>query len=425
MANEYNKKSLNVWLIKEGEALPIDEDVRLMRMGSLAKHLAEHGHKVTWWTSTFIHGEKKYICHNYKEIDMNKNERLVLLHSPIAYRKNISAKRIIYHKLLAFEFLKKSKVYKKPDIILCAWPTPQFAGAAVKYGKKHGVPVIVDIRDLWPDIFERIFPKDFKLLSKAVLFPLKNTTRKIMSAATGIVGKEDKSLQWGCNYADRAVTDTDKRIFIGGNRPIMSKDKLDESLKWWGTLGIVKDNWNICFFSTLSTKSLDLETVIRAVHILSEKYPKINLIIGGKGDGENYYRVLAADMPNIHFVGWLNQEQMNSLMVISKCGVYCLKNTEDFKDTFTNKAVQYLSGGLPLVNSLSGFSKGFIESNKIGMNYKEGSENSCAQVIETMYLDEMYRKKMAEAAIDVFESYFEESVVNSQFEDYLCMMAEN
>lgn len=37
MANEYNKKSLNVWLIKEGEALPIDEDVRLMRMGSLAK----------------------------------------------------------------------------------------------------------------------------------------------------------------------------------------------------------------------------------------------------------------------------------------------------------------------------------------------------------------------------------------------------
>lgn len=424
MVKKYDKKRLNIWLIKEGEPLPIEDNVRLMRTGSLAKYLAEHGHKVTWWTSTFIHGEKKYIYHNHKEINLDQNGRLVLLHSPIAYRKNISAKRIIYHKLLAFEFLKKSRAYKKPDIILCAWPTPQFAKAAVKYGEKNGVPVIIDIRDLWPDIFERIFPKSLKFLSKAVLFPLKNSTRKIMSAAAGIVGKEDRSLQWGCSYANRTVTNTDKRIFIGGSRPIMSKDKLSESLEWWGALGIVKENWNICFFSTLSTKSLDLETVIGAVHILGEKYPKINLIIGGKGDGEDYYRALAAGMPNVHFAGWLNQEQMNSLMVISKCGVYCLKNTEDFKDTFTNKAVQYLSGGLPLVNSLSGFSKGFIESNKIGMNYKEGSEDSCVHAIETMYLDEECRKRMAEAAIGVFENYFEETVVNSQFENYLCMMTE-
>mgnify|MGYP001128034091 FL=1 len=133
-----------------------------------------------------------------------------------------------------------------------------------------------------------------------------------MSAAAGIVGKEDRSLQWGCDYAGRSERKTDKRIFIGGSYPVIDRKELDESLIWWRGQNVLKENWNICFFSTLSEKSLDLETVIRAVNVLREKYPLIHLIIGGKGDGENYYRSLAADMPNIHFAGWLNQEQMKS-----------------------------------------------------------------------------------------------------------------
>lgn len=415
-------KKLNIWLIKEGEALPIAQNARLMRMGALAKYLAEHGHKVTWWTSTFIHGQKEYIYYGCKEIDVSENERLILLHSPIAYKKNISARRILYHKLLAVNFLRISPNCKKPDIILCAWPTPQFAKAALKYGKRRKIPVVIDIRDLWPDIFERVFPEKFRFLGKIMLCPLKYSTGKIMSAAAGIVGKEDRSLQWGCDYAGRRERETDKRIFIGGSYPVIDRKELDESLIWWRGQNVLKENWNICFFSTLSEKSLDLETVIRAVNVLREKYPLIHLIIGGKGDGENYYRSLAADMPNIHFAGWLNQEQMNSLMAISKCGVYCLRNTEDFKDTFTNKAVQYLSGGLPLINSLTGFARGFIETNHIGMNYEEGNIRNCAEVIETMYRDEKSRKLMSEMALDVFGNYFEENVVNSQFENYLCMM---
>ena len=44
------KKKLNIWLIKEGEALPVDDKPRLMRTGSLAKYLSEQGHIVTWWS---------------------------------------------------------------------------------------------------------------------------------------------------------------------------------------------------------------------------------------------------------------------------------------------------------------------------------------------------------------------------------------
>lgn len=418
-------KKLNIWLIKEGEALPIGEDARLMRTGSLAKYLAEQGHEVIWWSSTFIHGEKKYIYHEYTEIDLSENERLILLHSPIAYKKNISARRILYHKLLAEIFWKKSKAYKVPDIILCSWPTPQFAQAAIEYGKKNAIPVIIDIRDLWPDVFERIFPKRFEFLGSILLFPLKSSTKKIMAAAAGIIGKEDRALQWGCSYAGRDIRETDRRIFIGGSRLIIDKNRLKESLKWWEIQGVAKENWNICFFSTLSTRSLDLETVIKAVISLKNRYPHIHLIIGGKGDGENYYRSLASEVKNIHFAGWLNQEQMNSLMTISKCGIYCLRNTKEFKDTFTNKAVQYLSGGLPLINSLAGFTEDFIKKNNIGMTYEEGSVNSSAETIERMYLNEEDRKNMAKAASEVFENYFEESVVNLQFEDYLCKMAEH
>ena len=56
------------------------------------------------------------------------------------------------------------------------------------------------------------------------------------------------------------------------------------------------------------------------------------------------------------------------------------------------------------------------------MNYEEGNIRNCAEVIETMYRDEKSRKLMSEMALDVFGNYFEENVVNSQFENYLCMM---
>ena len=410
-------RRLKIWLIKEGEENPMGSG-RLHRSGMLAKYLSEQGHSVTWWSSTYIHGEKRFYCDNYREIDLNEREKLILLHSNTVYSKNVSIKRIIYHQKLARAFRQHCEEKEQPDIILCCWPTTQFAKQAVRYGKRHGVPVVIDIRDLWPDTFADVFPKGLQPLAKLALLPWELSAKSTLKAAAAIVGVMPIAVRFGCRKAGRTPGELDRHIFIGCDRTDLEPAVLEENLEWWKRLDVRTDTWNICFFSSLGQHQ-DLETVIHAVKRLSQRYPDIRLVIGGKGDREEKLKAAADGHASVVFAGWLGKDQMNSAMSISKCGMFCYKNEAGFQDAFGNKAVQYLAGGLPIVTPLTGFATQFIREHDVGEIYTEGDIDSCAQAIERLYLDEPRRQKMAAAALEQFEKTFEFPIVNKRFEDEL------
>lgn len=417
------RQKLNIWLIGEGEGLPIEKNAHLMRMGTLSRYLSEQGHKVTWWTSTFLHGKKKYICRGYRQIFVNSNLRLMLLHSGVYYKKNISLQRVIYHKLLSLEFVRHSKKRKKPDIILCAWPTPQFAKEAVRYGEKNNVPVIIDARDMWPDIFVRAFPAKLSNIANLLLIPLKRSCAGIFRKAYGITGMIDVALLWACGYAGRKPGKNDRTIYIGNKRMDISEEEYSVYLKNWNQNGIKSSDWIICFFSTFGSH-IAIDIVIKAVRELSVNYPDIKLVIGGGGDREAEFRNAAGSCSNIFFAGWLNNKEMTSLMRFAKCGAFSIKNTFDFQDTFNTKAIQYLSEGLPVLNSLSGFARTLIAEKNMGITYNCDSVQDCEEKILQLYHNEESRKQMGENALKCFNEMFDAEVVNKQFEEYLMMMYE-
>lgn len=411
---------MKIWLIKEGEPLPCDENSRLMRMGMLAEYLAENGHQVVWWSSTYIHGKKKYYCTYPKVMSIRKNEDLVLLHSKISYKKNVSLSRIAYHEQLGRAFAKNLDKFEKPDIILCSYPIIQFANEAIKYGKKNHVPVILDVRDLWPDIFVRAFPKRWERIANVALIPLKLQAKSVFSQADVIISLTKRGLEWGLKKAGRKKNSLDRVIYIG-YKPDEWKDQDEHKIavKEWEKYGVTCDTWNICFFSTLSNSGLDLKTAIEATKRLARKYPRIRLVIGGDGDGAAKYKEIASNDSRIVFPGWLGNTQIHSLMELSKIGIYPLRNLPDLHDTFSNKLVGYLSSGLPVASSLSGFSKEYIEKYDIGLCYDENDVDSCYRVIEQFYLDDEMRKRKARNAYHRFCIDFHSEVVNKQFEDLM------
>ena len=48
---------------------------------------------------------------------------------------------------------------KKPDIIICSYPTILLSLISVIYGNFFRVKVIIDVRDKWPDIFLKNYEK--------------------------------------------------------------------------------------------------------------------------------------------------------------------------------------------------------------------------------------------------------------------------
>lgn len=407
---------MRVWLIKAAEGIPFDPSERLARIGSLAKFLSEHGHEVVWWKSTYLHGEKRYYTNKYLVKKVNKLETVVLLHSKISYKKNVSISRIIHYKLLAKELKKHVEEFDRPDIILCAWPTADFASVAIEYGNRYDVPVVLDVRDMWPDIFERVFPKCIRFLGKTAIYPMKRKAEILFKSAKGITGVNENIVRWACSYAGKTEKDIGKVIFIGNDYisdSDLNEPKLLEEYKF------LRDTWNICYIGSLRNNGLDLDTCINAFIKLEKKYSNIKLIIAGDGDSKSYLKSIAQKSNNIIFTGWINRKQMNQVMKTSKIGLYCIKNTSDFVDTFSNKAIQYLSASLPIVSSLNGFSKELLEENNAGIHYEEGDVDDCARVIEKLYLDKNFYNSMSNNAFSLFEKYFESSKVNRIFIDFL------
>jgi len=153
---------MRIWVIGIGEPLPLPKNNdRLHRCGLLNEELIKRDHNVVWWCSTFNHFSKKHIFGENTTIELSDNYKLELLHGP-DYQRNISFSRIKNHWELGNQFLKTVDNYEKPDIIFCAFPSIELAYYATKYSKENDIPIVVDARDMWPDIFS--FKKGLNLI---------------------------------------------------------------------------------------------------------------------------------------------------------------------------------------------------------------------------------------------------------------------
>ncbi len=189
---------MRAWIIEVGEPLPIDVGrPRLMRAGLLTEELARRGHDVVWFTSAFDHHEKSMRPSGSHLIEAGEGKYELRLLDALGYRRHISPRRIIDHMVNARSFRKLAKRAAPPDVICVGLPTLELAAAATRFGRAHHVPVCVDVRDLWPDIFERALPRIVRPIAKVVLFPLDVLANRTCRAATSIVGVSEAFLRLG------------------------------------------------------------------------------------------------------------------------------------------------------------------------------------------------------------------------------------
>ena len=66
------------------------------------------------------------------------------------------------------------------------------------------------------------------------------------------------------------------------------------------------------FFGTIG-KFFNFETVINAIRDNNE-LKQINFVLCGNGSKKDYYQSLAAGLKNVFFPGWVNRDQIISLM---------------------------------------------------------------------------------------------------------------
>ncbi len=408
-----------VWLITVGEPLPIIDDgnQRLFRAGIIAQLLADQGHEVVWWTSTFDHVRK---THRYKAdtvIDITGRLKLVLLHS-IGYKRNISLSRIIDHYGVARKFNVLNPSYRKPDVILCSLPTLELSLAATEYGKRHGVPIILDVRDLWPDTFVDIAPSWGRWLARMLLLPFYRTVKRACTQATAIVGITPPVVDWGLKYANRERTVWDRDFPLGYSSAVPAKADIEAAQQRWEERGVKKDDFNICFFGTIR-RQFEFDVIIAAAQKLEKQQRSFRFILCGNGELLDHYREKASGCRSVLFPGWVNSADIWTLMRMSRVGLTPYLSTPDFVISIPNKPIEYLSAGLPIVSSLQGVLKELLATHQCGVTYAEGDSEELASVLIRLYDDPDLLQTMSQRAVSLFKERFVAEKVYGDMISYL------
>ena len=273
---------MKVWLFTVGEPLPIDQgEQRLLRTGHLAHTLAARGHSVVWWTSAFDHVRKSFRSESDQDISLATGLELRLVRG-LGYGKNISAKRIWDHLILARRI--KARLHSDPsppEVMVASLPTPEIASVVASFGKKRGIPTVVDVRDLWPDVLETAFPEYLRLLARPLLSPFRALTRQACADATAISGHAPAFVEWGLRHAGRARRPMDRDFPHGYFADPPAPPVQQAAFDYWKELGLNENQFIVCYFGAVGHQ-FDLDTVFDAVGELSAR-KEVRFVLCGDG----------------------------------------------------------------------------------------------------------------------------------------------
>jgi glycosyltransferase involved in cell wall biosynthesis len=346
---------MKIWLLKASEPFPIPghEQERVFRMGYLAQTCVARGHQVTWFGSTFHHHRKIQLFPQDTTIQIAPRFKTVLLHG-CDYHNNISFARIRNHRQIARKFMRLAlQETEPPEVILAALPTIEFSYESVRYGRLHNIPVVLDLRDMWPDIMVHSLPWLLRPLGRLCLEPSFRQTRFALERATAITGITEAFVDWGLRHGRRVRTDLDRAFYLGFFPNQNSEATLQPAGQYWTErLGPVdRQPFTACFLGGLVRKTAGLEAVIKAARQLHHQGCKFRLVIAGDGDRRCQLEASARDLPEVFFPGWIGSDQMQVLMKRSSVGLNPMLDRYDYLASINNKAIEYLSAGLPLITS--------------------------------------------------------------------------
>jgi glycosyltransferase involved in cell wall biosynthesis len=342
----------------------------------------------------------------------------------LGYRRNLSLARIWDHRVLARRFSELASHQVKPDIILASFPAIELCLVATRYGRAQGVPVVLDVRDLWPDIFLDYIPAMLRPLGRLVLRPLCAETAEAFRLATAITGITRPFVEWGLKQAGRMGTGLDRDFPMGYPVAQLTAESLAEARLWWKRQHGVEPGHEmlVVFFGSFG-RQVDIETVLDAARRVCGK--GVRFVLCGDGERLAEFRRLANGLGHVVWPGWIDAPRICALMAMADVGLAPYFARNDFLASYPNKVLEYLSGGLPVLSAIDGLVGALLGQENCGLVYGRGAPAEClARMLEEMRDNPERLREMAGNARRVFAQRFSADRVYGEMVRYLEAVAD-
>jgi glycosyltransferase involved in cell wall biosynthesis len=323
----------------------------------------------------------------------------------------------MHHKIEAREFARRAPAEERPDVILVTMPTLALARAVTTFGAERGIPVVLDVRDCWPDHYLVFLPALLRPFARPLLFLQYRELRRTLQGASGVTTVSNAYLEWAHRNGRTADSRTDRVFPIGYEwRDANSTNPQFSSLLERN--GLKRDDFIVLFAGTFNT-SFELETVIRtAERVHRAGLSKVKFLFVGAGPYGKRLKDSAVGVPNVTFLDWI-QDQQELRNVLTSATVGLCPYREKGSISLPNKPFEFMAAGKPLLSSLTGELWELIESEKIGLNYRSSSSDLLFAVVKRLVENPQEVATMAANARQLFEAKFEAGKIYPAFSKFL------
>ncbi|RKF12423.1 glycosyltransferase [Roseovarius spongiae] len=422
---------MRIWVIKTGEPIPyLPEEAqdRFLRSGQMVRTLLAAGHDVTWWSARFYHQKKSMRAApsdtlipgtgNTPASDAVASPDIFLLNS-LGYRRHIGPARLIDHAQLARGFARHAPTLARPGLIVASWPTIELADAAVRFGAQHGIPVVLDIRDLWPDIIYAKLNTILPFRTNGFLLRYERMGRRSFRGAHGVTGLSQGMIDWARDRFGGTGVD---RVFHQSMTPPQLDDTTRSAARaWWRTKGVDLDapKTRLVWSGSLVPET-DGRTLLAALDALPPKVAReIEVILCGTGSLVPEIEALAARAPHVVYAGWVEADRLAALTEASHIGLLCYLDRFDFRNSVPNKVVDYCAGSMRILTNLGGEVPRLLDGTGTVIPYPTGDVAGLGAILTQIAIDaERYRVKHPPARA-AFDAHFDTRRVLADYVTYV------
>lgn len=342
--------SKTIWIINHYALTPAQGG--LSRHFFFARELQKRGYNVRIFSSSTIHNtdinmiEKNEKCF-FKDVDYEGVHYTYLKSS--SYKGNGLA-RIKNMLGFAYEIKKIWKFYKqeKPDLIYASSPDIFTAWKAEKLAKCHGLPCVVEVRDLWP-----LSIVEYKGFSNhnPIISALYSLEKRIYKHADALVFTMEGGKDYLIDKKWSKKINLDKVFNINNGIDIVEQDSQRKDFII-DDLDLLDDKFKVVYTGSIRTaNSVDL--LVKAAEKL-EKY-LIKFIIYGDGDNRSELEQYCADngIANVKFKGKVDKKYIPYICSKASINVLTYKNAGTWKyGGSQNKMFDYMNAGRPIVTNI-------------------------------------------------------------------------
>lgn len=407
---------MKIWLLKIGEPIPLGATVRKLRTAMMADKLAERGHDVVWWTSAFDHHKKKMVFKDNEEIVLHPRIRVKALMG-MEYQRNVSIRRYADHWIISKKFKNAAENEFLPDAVITAMPDYHLAYEAVSFARRHRIPVFVDIRDPWPDVFLEVLPRWIRPFLRKMLFYDYGKLSTLLAESDGILSATSTWLEWALRKTTRSRKEGDRVFFLGAPKfPRENVSRPDSKLA--PIRKKIEGKFVLTFIGTFSHVHNPV-AVIDAAKELKKRATAGNqpiFILAGDGPLRNQMMERARGMENILFPGWMNGNEITELLSVSSVGLVPFGVETD---QFPNKAFTYLSAGLPVLSCDQGDLRRLLIEYQAGFHFSRNNPFQLADIVEKLSKEPVLWNEMRCNANRLFEEQLDAEKIYTAFAEHV------